>query len=223
MGYGARGNGPAPLPRLLRTRLDGLRVAVDVQHLYKTASSGDRGAEFVLAGFPGLHLSEATAVTVYAQALVAWLTARGAAVLTNSPAAQTLVGGYYGRQKEAERWQADAYLACHLNAGNGSYAMVEYATGSGGLPLATRIGAHLTDTFPEILSYKAVSLAPVARGFVCIGGFPTARAAVLVAPFFGDNARQQALLTTPKLVAIGEAIGEGVARWWESVRASRLI
>jgi N-acetylmuramoyl-L-alanine amidase len=219
MGYAER----AALPRLLRTRLEGLRVAVDVQHLYKSARSGDRGAEFVLAGLPGLHLSEAAAVTVYAQALAAWLAARGAAVLTNSPAAQTLVGGYYGRQKEAERWDAAAYLACHLNAGNGSYALCEYATGSGGLPLATRIGACLTDSFPEILNYKAVSLAPEARGYVCIGGFPTARAAALVEPFFGDNASHQALLSTPKLVAVGECIGEGVARWWESVRASRMI
>jgi hypothetical protein len=219
MGYAER----AALPRLLRTRLEGLRVAVDVQHLYKTSSPGDRGAEFVLAGLPGLHLSEATAVTVYAQALVAWLAARGAAVLTNSPAAQTLVGGYYGRQKEAERWDAAAYLACHLNAGNGSYALCEYVTGSGGLPLSTRIGSCLADTFPEILSYKAVSLAPEARGFVCIGGFPTSRAGVIVEPFFGDNSRQQVLFSTPKLVAVGECIGEGVARWWESVRASRMI
>lgn len=217
MGYAER----AALPRLLRTRLEGLRVAVDVQHLYKSSNPLDRGAVFDLPG--GFHLAEAQAVTVYAQALCAWLTARGAAVLTNQPAVPRLVGSYYRRIKEAEKWDANAYLACHLNAGKGSYAALEYAVGSAGVALASRVGSHLVDEFPEILSYKVVSLSPEARGYACISGFPSDRAAVLVEPFFGDNPRQQGLLSTPKLVAVGESIGEGVARWWESVRASRLI
>ena len=217
MGYAER----AALPRLLRTRLEGLRVAVDVQHLYKSSNPLDRGAVFDLPG--GFHLAEAQAVTVYAQALCAWLTARGVAVLTNQPAAGVMVGSYYRRIKEAEKWGAHAFLACHIDAGNGSYALVEYLVGSAGVALATRIGSRLTDDFPEILSHKAVSLSPPARGYVCINGFPSDRAAVLVEPFFGDNPRQQGLLSTPKLVAVGESIGEGVARWWESVRESRLI
>lgn len=221
MGYAERGNVMAGLPRILRARLENFRVAVDVQHLYKTTSPDDRGAVFGLPG--GFHLAEAQAVTVYAQALCSWLAARGAVVLTNHPATQVLVGSYYRRQKEAEKWGAAAYLACHLDAGNGSYAALEYPVGSAGIALATRIGTRLTDDFPEILSYKVVSLSPQARGYACINGFPNDRAAVLVEPFFGDNPRQQGLLSTPKLVAVGESIGEGVARWWESVRASRLI
>jgi N-acetylmuramoyl-L-alanine amidase len=217
MGYAERGN----LTRLLRVRLEGLRVAVDVQHLYKSSNPLDRGAVFELPG--GFHLAEAQAVTVYAQALCAWLRARGAAVLTNHPAVPELVGSYYRRQKDAEKWDAHAYLACHLDAGNGSYAALEYPVGSAGIALATRIGARLCDDFKEILSYKAVSLSPQARGYSCVSGFPPARAAVLLEPFFGDNPRQQGLLATPRLVAVGESIGEGVARWWESVKASRLI
>ena len=217
MGYAERDK----LPRLLRVRLEGLRVAVDVQHLYKSSNPLDRGAVFELPG--GFHLAEAQAVTVYAQALCAWLAARGTAVLTNDPAAKVMVGSYYRRQKEAEKWEADAYLACHLNAGGGSYAALEYAVGSAGIALSTRIGARLGDDFQEITSYKLVSLSPQARGFSCIDGFPRDRAAVLLEPFFGDNPRQQELLSTPRLVAVGESIGEGVARWWESVRESRLI
>jgi N-acetylmuramoyl-L-alanine amidase len=217
MGYAEKGN----LNRLLRTRLEGLRVAVDVQHLYKTSNPDDRGAVFELPG--GFHLNEAQAVTVYAQALCAWLAARGAAVLTNHPAAQVMVGSYYRRQKEAEKWDAQVYLACHLDAGKGSYAALEYVVGSAGMTLGARIGARLCDDFQEILSYKTVSLGPQARGFSCISGFFSARAAVLVEPFFGDNPRQQGLLSTPKLVVVGESIGEGVARWWESVKASKLI
>jgi len=217
MGYAERNN----LTRLLRVRLEGLRVAVDVQHLYKTSNPLDRGAIFELPG--GFHLAESQAVTVYAQALRAWLAARGAKVLTNDPAAHVMVGSYYRRQKEAEKWGTNAYLACHLNAGKGSYAALEYAAGSAGIGLGTRIGSRLRDDFQEITSYKLVSLSPQARGYVCIGGFLPGLAAVLVEPFFGDNPRQQELLSTPRLVAVGESIGEGVARWWESVRASRLI
>jgi N-acetylmuramoyl-L-alanine amidase len=217
MGYAERDK----LPRLLRVRLEGLRVAVDVQHLYKSSNPLDRGAVFELPG--GFHLAEAQAVTVYAQSLCAWLAARGAAVLTNHPAGQILTGSYYRRQKAAEKWDAHAYLACHLDAGNGSYAATEYPVGAAGIALATRIGSRLCDDFPEILSYKTVSLSPQARGFACVGGFRTDRAAVLVEPFFGDNVRQQVLLSTPNLVAVGESIGEGVARWWESVRESRLV
>jgi len=217
MGYAEKNN----LTRLLRVRLEGLRVAVDVQHLYKTSNPLDRGAIFELPG--GFHLAEAQAVAVYAQALCAWLQARGAAVLTNQPAAQVLVGSYYRRQKAAEKWGADAYLACHIDAGKGSYALLEYVVGSAGMVLGSRIGARLCEDFPEILSHKTVSLSPPARGYACISGFPTDRAAVLVEPFFGDNPRQQGLLSTPNLIAVGESIGEGVARWWESVKASRLI
>jgi hypothetical protein len=207
--------------RLLRVRLEGLRVAVDVQHLYKTSNPLDRGAIFDLPG--GFHLSEAQAVTVYAQALCTWLMARGAAVLTNNPAGKVMVGSYYRRLKEAQKWDAHAYLACHLDAGNGSYALLGHVAGTSGSGLGTRIGWRLCEDFPEILSYKGIAMSEKTRGYVCIAGFPTDRAAVLVEPFFGDNQRQQSLLSSPRLVAVGESIGEGVARWWESIKASRLI
>jgi len=216
MGYAERNN------RLLRLRLEGLRVAVDVQHLYKSSNPADRGAVFELTG--GFHLAEAQAATVYAQALCAWLKARSAKVLTNEPARSVLVGSYYRRQKEAESWGADAYLACHVNAGRGSYARLEYALGAaGGSALCSRLGARLCDDFREILNYDVLPLGPKDRGYICIGGLSRARAAVLVEPFFGDNPGQQALLTTPRLVAVGESIGEGVARWWEAARSARLI
>jgi hypothetical protein len=95
--------------------------------------------------------------------------------------------------------------------------------GASGSALGSRIGSRLADEFPEILSYKLISLSPQARGFACIGAFPMDRAAVLVEPFFGDNPHQQGLLATPRLVAVGESIGEGVARWWESEQQRRMV
>jgi N-acetylmuramoyl-L-alanine amidase len=221
MGWAERDNHNRPLPYILKTRLEGLRVAVDVQHLYKTDAPQDRGAIFELPG--GFRVAEAQAATTYAQACVAWLSARGATVLTNHLARLELIGSYYRRLKQAEKWGARAYLACHINAGRGSYAALEYPQGAAGIALSTRIGLSLTDGIKEILSYKSVPLGPKDRGFACIGSFPTDRAAVLVEPFFGDNPRQQGLLSTPRLVELGEAIGEGVARWWEAEKDRRLI
>ena len=40
-------------------------------------------------------------------------------------------------------------------------------------------------------------------------------AALVVEPFFGDNPRHQAQLTTAAgLASVGEMIGQGVASWW---------
>lgn len=221
MGWAERQNNGRGLPRILSTRLSGLRVAVDVQHLYKSHNPDDRGAIFELAG--GFRLAEAQAATTYAQACVSWLRARGADVLTNHPANLELVGTYYRRHKQAEKWGAHAYLACHVNAGGGSYAALEYPVGAAGIPLGSRIGCCLTDGFKEILQHKLISLSPKARGFACVGSFPHDRAAILVEPFFGDNPRHQGLMSTPRLVAVGEAIAEGVARWWDYERERRII
>jgi N-acetylmuramoyl-L-alanine amidase len=214
MGRAARLNQSAGLPRLLATRLSGLRLAVDVQHLYKPPPHDhDRGAVFNLAG--GLKVTEAQLATLYAQALVMWLHQRGAVVLCNDPAHGSMVGTYGHRNLEAFKWGAHAYLACHVNAGNGSYCLNEYPAGTSGAALAVAIGTELADEFPEILEHREAALTSVQRGFVCLGECDRSRPAVIVEPFFGDNLKQQALIPAPALVRVGEAIGEGVAAWWE--------
>lgn len=209
----ARGAGSPrrPVPKILATRLAGLRVAVDVQHLYRKSHPRDRGACFTLAG--GFKVDEAEAATRYALALTAWLAARGADVLTN--ASPALRGEYPERNEVAKHWGAHVYLACHLNAGRGSYARLEYIAGAAAVPLAQAIEAELVADFPEILSANLVALSPGQRGAVCIEEFRRDRPALILEPFFGDNPRMQGLMTTARLLAIGEAIGAGVAKWWE--------
>lgn len=202
--------------RLIATRLQGLSIAVDVQHLYRTSKPCDHGADFKLRD--GSHESEAQIVVVYALALANWLRARGARVLVNDPAHLIFIGEYEQRAHAAVAWRADAYLACHVNAGRGSYCRTEYMAGSAGMALAPSIGASLVADFPEILSAQQQALLNQDRGAVCIRDLPAAVAAVIVEPFFGDNFAHQALLPLPRLMEVGESIGAGVADWWERRR-----
>ena len=201
----------------LRTRLVGLRVAVDVQHLYREGQhAGDHGSTFTLEG--GGKIAEAQAAVAYAQALVAWLRARGAAVLTNEPAAGILTGPYSRRNAAALSWGAGAYLACHVNAGGGGYALAEYPLACEGQVLGDLIGAELVKRFREIRAHTTRALSPGARGDVCIEGCSKDAPAIVLEPFFGDTPAMQPLFAAGRLTELGEAIGEAVASWWEKRR-----
>lgn len=205
------------LPRILRSRLEGLRVAVDVQHLFKPSRPNDRGACFELAN--GLRVWESQAATAYAHGIISWLQSRGAAVLSNDPTKRELVGSYAQRNRYANTWGADAYLACHVNAGGGNYALVEYAAGREGSSLARAIGAQLVNAYKDLIpTHREQPLTEVQRGYVCIGGTSIRCAAVLLEPFFGDQRTHQGFLDPVRLVEVGTTIAEAVALWWESDR-----
>lgn len=204
------------LPRILRDRLTGLRILVDVQHLYKKHRPGDRGALFTLAD--GRHVWEAQAASGYAAALVGFLQERGAKVVTNDPQRGLLVGTYSNRNLWANAYHAHAYLACHVNAGGGHYAMCEYLVGGGGASLGSSIGASLIQDFGLLLELnRMVPLSPGQRGYACIGAVQAPCCPVLLEPFFGDHRPSQELFAADRLVALGRSIGEGVARWWEAM------
>ena len=194
--------------------LNGLKVVVDVQHLYRPHKPNDRGAVYTLSD--GTRTSEASATLIYAAALRAYLEARGAAILTNDPAHGILVGHYSTRNRAGSAWRAHGYLACHLNAGRGRYALMEYMTVTEGKLLASSIGQSLVQAFPVIVEHRTQGLSSTDRGAVCIARVESPTVAVLCEPFFGDHPGHQALLAAPELGRVGEAIGEGVARWWRS-------
>lgn len=207
---------------VLAERCRGLRVAVDVQHLYRASHPNDRGTIFKLVG--GTTVAEAALATGYAQALAEHLRARGATVFVNNPATGMLCGYYSTRNRQAAGLGVHAYLACHVNAGRGGYALLEYmdpqAPGRGSGPgvvgaarLANWIGASL-DQFPAVLGYRTNALRHGQRGAVCIEGCGPAVAALVVEPFFGDNPGHQALVSAAGLASVGEVIGQGVASWW---------
>jgi|SRR5882724_1280222 len=201
----------------LRARLAGFKVAVDVQHVYRPSHVGDEGSVYTDAA--GMHVTEAHLSAIYAIALCNWFRDRSAEVLTNDRSAGVLVGEYWTRNRAAAEWGACAYLACHVNAGGGRYAAIEYMNGTPGGLLALSILPQLPVAAPEIVGLRSLPLIRGQRGAVCIEAFPSDRgAAVLVEPFFGDAASQRALLGADRLAGIAGAIGEGVARWWESWR-----
>lgn len=222
MGWESRKNVASGLPRLLATRLSALRAVVDVQHLYRTGlHAHDRGTVYALAN--GTHIAEADAAIIYAAALTAWLKARGASVLTNDPVTGALTGPYSRRNLLACQWGADCYLACHLNAGGGSYAALEYMAGTSGDALASSIGRQIVNDFPLIGRSRSLALNHGQRGAVCIEGVLGHRAAVILEPFFGDTPAVQGMFAPTKLHQLGETIGEGIAQWWERRAIVRVV
>lgn len=193
--------------------LAGLRIAVDVQHLYRDGQhAGDRGSIYTLQN--GNHVAEADAALSYAHALRDYLAARSAKVLTNQPDMGVLVGPYSKRNQAAAAFGVHAYLACHVNAGGGSYARCEYLAATPGQGLGEAIGLQITAAFPSIHTAHAVPLAPGERGNVCVEACDHTRPAIILEPFFGDNPSQQGLFAPDQLVRLGQAIGAGVGAWW---------
>jgi N-acetylmuramoyl-L-alanine amidase len=209
MGYESRKR------RGLRVMASDLKVAVDVQHIYRPHKPNDRGSVYTLAN--GTKTTEASAAVIYAAALSSYLAERGAQVLTNDPTRGILVGHYSSRNQSATMWGAHLYVACHLNAGGGSYALMEYmnpkAHGA-----AQAMGDSLTGVFSGLGVCQLRVLSDSSRGAVCVRWVGSPTLAVLCEPFFGDHPASQHMLAAPALVSVGRAIGSGIVSWWERSR-----
>ncbi len=197
-------------------RLHGLKAAVDVQHLWKPPPrQWDRGAVFTV---DGMKVAEADAALVYASVLAHWLRERGGEVLENQPSTGVFVGTYPQRNRAAIAWGANLYLACHLNAGGGHYAALEFMSMSEGESVAKRMGTELVRQLPGLGSCHPVSLGSASRGAVCIETCASLMPALIVEPFFGDSPATQPFLSHPGLIQVGAALGAAVASWWESIQ-----
>jgi N-acetylmuramoyl-L-alanine amidase len=194
-------------------QLAGLKVVVDTQHLFRTDHPTDRGTIYTLAD--GTHVAEADAALAYSAALVGALRSFGAQVLTNDPHAGILIGTYPQRNRVAAAWGAQIYLACHVNAGRGSYALAE-AMGYSELStsLASRVMMTVAQNVPEVLTFTWHSLRIGDRGSVCIDRFPADGAAVILEPFFGDTPGMQRLFRADRLADLGRRLALGVGGWW---------
>jgi len=208
------------MPSMRQTSLSDLRVAVDVQHLYKPGQPNDHGAKFRLGD--GTSVTEAQGTLIYAHALTDWLRWRGATVLANDPVRGVFVGTYGQRNRAAWSWGAHLYLACHLNAGGGSYALCEYMKGRPGETVAKEILLCLTSGFPEITTGRILELNPGQRGEVCVRGCDTLAPALILEPFFGDTPAHQPLLSVLELALLGRTIGRGISEWWLDLRLAKL-
>lgn len=196
-----------------RTSLAGLKVAVDVQHLYQEDKPQDRGATFFL--LDGSHVCEAGLATIYAASIGHALAGRGAQVLTNDPAHGIMVGHYWTRNRAANAWGAQLYLACHVNAGGGDYGLAEYMVGTSGSAVGAAIGSQVRADFPALSGFRMGPILRGQRGTVCIEAVDRWRAALLLEPFFGDSTRLEPMLAMPELVRLGVSIADGIAAWYK--------
>jgi N-acetylmuramoyl-L-alanine amidase len=191
--------------------LERVKAVVDVQHLYRDGiHTGDRGSRYRLKD--GSTLWEADAALQYAAVIGRELKSLGASVWTNDPHSGILVGPYSRRHQSAMVMGANLYLACHLNAGGGAYASVEYMRLTASEPIAKCVTAELEQSFSEIHRSRTVALAPGDRGAVCVQGFTTGPA-IILEPLFGDYADHQGLLTLVGLERVGQAIVRGIVTW----------
>ena len=109
-----------------------------------------------------------------------------------------------------------AYVAAHVNAGGGTYALVEYdARSIRGAQLADVVAGELR-CLPGILASRTRGLSAGERGFVCIDGIyagPAGLSAVLFEPGFIDAPAHASLWTPDGLARVGRALAMGLDAW----------
>jgi hypothetical protein len=193
-------------------------VILDRQHAGKPGKD-DRGASVELDGR-----------TVYEVDLTrAYIEAATAALMAEGHAVYVLEDGWYSarhaRACEIARENPDeriAYVACHINAGGGSYGLVLHdARSRGGHALAEAVADALgTDNaaLDRTLVRAADHEGSWARAMTTIKGIysgPGNLSGICYEPFFIDSERNQALMTADGLRAVGNALAVGCMQWGE--------
>lgn len=214
-------------------------LILDIQHTGRASKPGDLGAAYDLDsdGHPG-EPGEQEVDLVRGYVSAAFDYARTCKI----PVHEFREGEYgerhewaidIARKNPGVRW---AYLACHTNAGGGSYALVRPDHRSAaGARLAARVIVAI-EALPEIRGGRVDPLYPTkdaafrdsrsvnapdriawwTRGWSCIDGIyqgPSNLAGVLVEPFFGDSAAHKPLTTPEGLARVGRALVDGVIAW----------
>jgi len=225
------------MPTKLEPTLQGLRVALDVQHLFRDPPhEKDRGAVFrvPVEGYAkGMTIRETDVTTAYVDAAAAMIAARGGRAFTNDVARGVMVGPYSRRHRAAASWAVHAYVACHVNAGGGSYALALFNRHAPrGRAFAQALARAMRDVAvmqpgAPIIDHVARAVGPGDRGWSCIGGFgvterPETPAAAIFEPCFGDNPRHHGLILSPgpsQVIALG--LVRGLEAWWKAARSAQ--
>lgn len=210
-------------------------LILDIQHTGRASKPGDMGAAYDLDGdgVTGENGErEVDLVRGYAAAAVRHALALGWTV-------HTLESGEYSeRHRRAAELATGpaAYLACHVNAGRGSYGLVrpDYLSSGGGRlaeAIARELGglgeitrARVEPLYPSATAAKAAGrdastpdrAAWWTRGWSCIDGIyqgPAGLSGVLVEPFFIDSSGHKPLTAPEGLDRVGRALVDGVRRW----------
>jgi len=196
-------------------------VILDRQHAGKRATRTDHGASYDLDGdgVTGEQGEREADLTLdYGDELARLLCAAGIDVLRYGWPGY--VGDYHERHAAAVRLARARpndkclYLALHINAGGGRYALTMYdARSVGGARAAGLIATALDAGLPEVTLGKVIGMVPTTRGWSCIDGIyagPANLCGVLVEPGFVDAPAHRALWTQDGLGRIAGALFAGV-------------
>ena len=191
-------------------------VILDWQHQGKPPQKHrDRGASCEI---DGVRVHETDLTRGYIDAAAKALRDAGHSV-------HILEQGWYAERHAAacalslELERPGAYVACHINAGGGSYAATYYDQRSkGGERLAGCIASALGERLPEVTKSKARSCGPEKSGrawgvFRGIWPGPMWLSGVCFEPAFIDCEEHWPLFTSEGLERIGQALAVGVMRW----------
>ena len=192
-------------------------VVLDRQHVGKPGKD-DRGAQTKINGET---VYEIDLTAGYIDAAVALLSAEGHTV-------HVLESGWYGeRHERAAEIARDnphdlvAYVACHVNAGGGSYGLALHdARSRSGLSLAEAIADTLGTVAappPDRALVRAAERGGTwGRAMTTIAGIwdaPANCAGVCFAPMFIHSPKHRELLTPEGLRVIGQALAVGCMTW----------
>lgn len=165
------------------------------------------------------ELVETDLTLAYGNHLVTYLRERGHTVICYGWPG--FVGSYAQRQAmavevaKAHPLERCIYVALHVNAGGGTYALVEYdARSAGGAKVARALAASL-DGLAEVTAGKVEAMDSGTRGFVCLAGIyagPSNLCGVLVEPGFIDSDAHASLWTAEGLARVAGALGVGLTQ-----------
>jgi len=194
-------------------------VILDRQH-YGKPGRDDRGAQTEI---DGQAVYEIDLTLAYIEAATTLLLAEGHTV-------HILDSGWYGERNdracEIARENPDervAYVACHVNAGGGTYGLTLHDARSGG-------GRRLAEAVADVLGTNAAphidrSIVRAAeqggtwsRAMTTISGIysgPANISGICFEPFFIDSERNRPLLSPLGLNVIGQALAVGCMNWGE--------
>jgi hypothetical protein len=197
-------------------------VYLDRQHSGKPgkrAKDTGAGADIDGDGTIELHEQEALLTPRYIWAAELALRAAGHIVIPISDGSYTdrfrRINSYVGT---FPRHMPQVMIACHLNAGRGSYGSCFYDYRSrSGPELAARIAKQLRMVAPELNGVKCIAAKPddwTRNAFATIQCTPVA---ICFEPFFIDADHAVELSTPESMTAIGRSLAAGIDAWAQTM------
>lgn len=200
---------------------------LDIQHTGRASRPGDMGAGADLDhdGQVEPDEREVAIVRAYVDVARARLEGMGIEVLVLDQGEYSERHARAAAAAEARpRRDRAAYVACHLNAGQGDYGLVLYdhrSTGGRRLAesVAWELGAQLRPPLRRVVTSwtgAPTQSPPYPRAWACLRGIydgPAELVGVLVEPAFVDRPDHAPLTTGDGPRRIGEALALGVSAW----------